>query len=151
METEQESRLRVEELLKELFELDRLPLEDDRWVFQVGGAFVGVGGATVFVRVKRPRDAPEGAVAASFVKVWSGVLTNVVKSAELLRALNDLNASLALGRIYWSGNAVVAETELLAPGVESLELGLAITQIGQVSSEYGPRLKQAFGGVVPTS
>ena len=74
-----------------------------------------------------------------------------MKSAELLRALNDLNASLALGRIYWSGNAVIAETELLAPGVESLELGLAITQIGQVSSEYGPRLKQAFGGVVPTS
>lgn len=140
----------MEGLLKQIFGVETLPVRDGRWVLQLGGAFAGIGGATVFVRVRAPRDAPEGAFAHAWAMIVSPVLQAVQKTPALLDALNELNAQLRLGRVYWANGTVFAETGLLATTIEALELEASLDVIAQVSHVYGTQLKRAFGGIIPS-
>lgn len=140
----------MEGLLKQIFDVDTLPVRDGRWVLQLGGAFDGIGGATVYVRVRAPRDAPRGAFAHAWAMIVSPVLQAVQKTPALLDALNELNAQLRLGRIYWSNGTVYAETGLFATTIEALELEASLDVIAQVSHVYGTQLKRTFGGIVPS-
>jgi len=133
------ARERVESLLKESFE--SMVADEHGW-------FIVVNGVVVRVRVRQHEDPPPGATAVPTIWIETGLLQGVSKSPELLDALNELNAGVAMGRLYWSERVVMFSASMLAENVAAIELRLTIGLAAAIFAESS-RLQDAFGGERP--
>jgi hypothetical protein len=78
--------------------------------------------------------------------VHSVLLRNIEASPELLREINDLNASRSLARIFHRDNQVLAEVDLPAHTLDAHELQTAVAQITGVVERVVPMLSTVIGG-----
>ncbi len=99
---------------------------------------VRVGGALVYVRII--------AGASALVAFFSPFLRDVPASPALHAALNDLNARIRLGRVFWTDGTVMAATELTAVDVTADQVALACMELGSLADKLDDALRGRFGG-----
>jgi hypothetical protein len=113
------------------------PPSDSAWVFTFG---------TVPLVVTVVGDEDPNVV------VFTRVIDNVPKSAALLDCLNDINAQLAFGRIYWGSDtqAVYIQEYLVGKTIDREELQTAIQHIGEWGDSLDEALAARFGALAQT-
>lgn len=132
-------RPRVEQLLKEMFDTDDLPMD------QYGDwGPIPAGTAGLFCRLGQP--SPQ---APPVLSVFSMVLDQVPKSPELLDFLNEINVSMSFLRAVWRDEAILFMAELLAQTMNPEELLIAVAQVGNAADSYDEVLRERFGGRQP--
>lgn len=82
------------------------------------------------------------------VRVWSYMARGVPASPELYEHLNDINAHIRYGRVYFWDGAVIVSNELLAEGLDARELENACECISGISDGRDDELVAKFGGEV---
>jgi hypothetical protein len=122
----------VEAALKKFLHVDDLHRDQD------GDIPVRMGSAIVFVRTLDGTP--------PMVQVFSPILRGVQRSPALLGALNELNAKVLLGRVFWTGRAVVVATEVPAVGLTSDHIGFTCLQLGSLADRLDDDLRDRFGG-----
>lgn len=127
-------RGRVEKLLKQTLGAQELVVD------AFGNWPVRFGTAIYYVRVMEPPQLPP------MVQVFSPVIGDVPKSAQLLDAVNAINAQISFGRVAWVNGVVVASAELLAQSLDLAELQACCGTIAQVADAYDDSLHAQFGG-----
>lgn len=127
-------RGRVEQLLKQTLGAHELVVD------AFGNWPVRFGSAVYYVRLMQPPQLPP------VVQVFSPVIGDVPKSAELLDAVNAINAQISFGRVAWVNGVVVASAELLAQSLDLPELQACCGTIAQVADAYDDSLQAQFGG-----
>lgn len=130
-------RAYVEKLLEEGFG-EEVPAESD-------GTYPVPGDGLVVV------DVDGGGGFAPRVAVRGLVADGVKRSARLLAALNELNAELTYGRVWWHEGQVVAEVGIVAEGVDHDHLRNAIGVVAWLTASLGPDLARRFGGQPSTA
>jgi hypothetical protein len=80
------------------------------------------------------------------VSVYAGLLSGVGKTDKLCVALNDINAQIKWGRVFWVRNRVIAAADLLAQHLDQAELENAFKAVGKLADRYDHELQQQFGG-----
>jgi hypothetical protein len=70
-------------------------------------------------------------------QVFAVVLHDVEQSAELLRELNDLNASIDFARIFVIDRQVLVEVDLVAGTLDADELRVAIRAVPMMAAVHG--------------
>jgi hypothetical protein len=73
----------------------------------------------------------------------------VPKTPELLDALNDINARIVGGRLFWSEQSLMFAISTFAENVQAAELQVSISLAAAVFAEYSNQLQDAFGGERP--
>jgi hypothetical protein len=101
-------------------------------------AAIRAGTAVVYVRLVDSEP--------PVVRVFSPLLRDIARSAELLGELNDLNARLNFLRLFWRDATVFAATELLAMTLDPEELANACDSVAETADYYDVRLHARFGG-----
>ena len=124
----------VEDLLREYLGVSELILTEHNEIP------IRAGSAILYVHLA---DEPETPVA----HLTSPVLTEVERSAELLEALNDINAAIEVGRLFWEGDTIVASVTLVAETLDLIELAVACDGIGEIADRYDDELQARFGGL----
>ncbi len=94
----------------------------------------------VLVRGRIMTDAPAS------LRVFAVSIDGVDTSPELLRELNDLNASLGLARLFHANNQIRVEVDLLVDSLSADTLTAAIAQVRAVVERATPMLAVVFGG-----
>ncbi|MHB8340642.1 MAG: T3SS (YopN, CesT) and YbjN peptide-binding chaperone 1 [Mycobacteriales bacterium] len=122
----------VTSLLREWFDLSEVVRDVD------GDYPFRYGTATYYVRVLDQEPA--------VVRVFSVAVREVAVTADLLRELNDVNASIAFARVCVSGGLVWVEAELWADAMDAFALGMACERIGELADRIGPSLAAVYGG-----
>ena len=85
----------------------------------------------------------------TFVRVVALAVSNVKRSARLMVELNDINARMLTGRIYWAGGSILVEEMLIAEAVSADSLDHACTTVGMLADRYGLLLAGGFDGRTP--
>lgn len=80
------------------------------------------------------------------LRIFSPLLRGVVRTAELMEELNDLNARLSFVRIFWRDDTVYAATELVADAVTDQALATAVDTVADAADYYDEWLETRFGG-----
>jgi hypothetical protein len=80
------------------------------------------------------------------VQVYSTLLYEVPKSAELLDRLNEINSETMFARAFWTSDQVVVATEMVAESVDTAQIANACGVVGTVSDHYDDELRTNFGG-----
>jgi hypothetical protein len=80
------------------------------------------------------------------VRIFSRMLWDLSTTQGLLEALNDLNLRAEAGRVFWTGEEVVAAIDLPAPGLTGEHVALACYQIGSLADHFDEELAGRFGG-----
>ena len=132
-------RARVEQLLKQMFDTEELPMDQ----YGDWGPFP-TGTTGIFCRLGQP--APQ---APPVFSVFSAVLIEVPKSPELLDFLNEINVNTSFLRAYWRDETVVFSAELLAQTMDPEELLIASAQVANAADSYDEVLRERFGGSQP--
>jgi hypothetical protein len=79
-------------------------------------------------------------------QVFAVVLDGVDESPELFAELNSLNANLQQARVFHVDNQVLAEVDLVAESLDSVELITAMNHIQKFAEAIAPTLRVVFGG-----
>jgi hypothetical protein len=82
------------------------------------------------------------------VRIFSPLLRDVDRTAELLADLNGINSHLGFLRVFWRDRTVFAATELLATSLNATSLRHACDGVAELSDYYDERLHQRFGGQI---
>ena len=80
------------------------------------------------------------------MQLYSVLLTKVKKSGKLLKHINDINAGLVFGRMFFHSNAIVVAHELVAETLDPQELNNACVAIGSIADRLDTQLQSEFGG-----
>ncbi len=104
---------------------------------QAGDIPIRFGSAMVFVRLLG--DPPR-------VRVSSPLLWDLATTHGLFEALNEINARIESGRVFWTGREVVAAIDLPAPGLTGEYGAMAYFQIGSLADHFDEELATRFGG-----
>jgi hypothetical protein len=99
---------------------------------------IRMGSAMVFVRVV---DATPPTV-----MVFAPVIWGVATSSDLLAAINEANAQVHYGRLFWNGREVIVASELPAIGLTPEEIAFACFQVGAIADHFDDQLQATFGG-----
>ena len=91
------------------------------------------GSAIVIVRVV------EGLPPA--LQLYSPVLRGVATTAELLEALNGINARIRYGRVFVANHVVIAAMELPAVDLTSVHLAFALAELGNLADHLDDTLR----------
>jgi hypothetical protein len=122
----------VEKALKEALNASELNYDKQ------GDLPVRFGSAMVFVRLL---GGPK-----PMVRVFSPLLWELSTTAGVLEALNDINTRISIGRVFWTGDNVVAAIDLPAPGLSGEYVSMACFEIGSLADHFDEELAQRFGG-----
>jgi len=79
-------------------------------------------------------------------QVFAVVLDGVEESPELYAELNSLNANLQQARVFHVDDQVLAEVDLVAESLDSVELITAMNHIQKFAESIAPTLRVVFGG-----
>ena len=83
------------------------------------------------------------------VEVFGHAAFEVKQSARLLRELNEANAHLLDGRIYWREDVVLVATSIEADRVDGEALARACMGVGSTADDLGALLAAMFDGRTP--
>ena len=101
-------------------------------------AVVRSGTAVVYIRLI-DADPP-------VLRLFSPLLRQVDRTADLLGELNDLNARLSFLRLFWRDDTVFAAAELLAEAVQEDAFAFAFETVADAADFYDEHLEPRFGG-----
>lgn len=104
---------------------------------ETGDIPIRFGNAMVFVRL---RGGPPR------VQVFSPMLWDLTNTAGLFEVLNDINSRADTGRVFLTGNQVVAAVDLPAVGLTGEYVAMACFQIGSLADHFDQELAARFGG-----
>ncbi len=79
-------------------------------------------------------------------RVFSIALRNPRECDDLFRLVNEINASLRIGRMFYSSQSIIIEHNLPARWTALPELRLVIDMIGDIADFYDHRLQERLGG-----
>jgi hypothetical protein len=79
-------------------------------------------------------------------RVFSLVLREPRESDELFKIINDINQDLRIGRMFYTGSAILLAHNLMAKWTTLAELRVVIDVIGDVADFYDHRLQEVLGG-----
>jgi hypothetical protein len=127
-------RAHVARALAQVLDKDELVTNDD------GEWPVKSGSAIVIVRVV------EGL--PPVLQLYSPVLRGVATTAELLEALNEINARIRYGRVFVAGHVVIAAMELPAVDLTAAHIAFALAELGGLADHLDDTLRGRFGGEV---
>ncbi|MGH9892868.1 MAG: T3SS (YopN, CesT) and YbjN peptide-binding chaperone 1 [bacterium] len=122
----------VEQTLREALRIDQIRYDSE------GDIPIRFGSAMVFVRLiggKTPK-----------VRVFSPLLRELSSTDGLAEVLNDINAQISIGRVFWTGKVVIAAVDLPAPGLSGEYVALACFEIGSLADHFDEKLVERFGG-----
>ena len=122
----------VHALLRAYLDADELRFTDD------GSVPIRSGSAAVFVELTNDE--------VPMVHVYSPVLSDVAADPELFVALNDINATIDVGRVYWNADTVMASVSIVAETLDLIELSTAADGIADLADRYDDELQARFGG-----
>jgi hypothetical protein len=108
------------------------PPEQGAWVFSYGTISLGVA-------VAGEDDAN--------VAVFTILMRDVPKSAELLDVLNDVNSELKFAQIYWEDGSVYLTTHLVGHSIDREELRTALQVVGNWGDQLDETLAERFGSL----
>lgn len=128
------ARAHVENLLRQFLEVPTLTVDDD------GDIPIRSGSMVYFVRIVESEP--------HFLTLFAPIVRNVAASPELYERLNEINALVRWCRIYWQGETIYLETELIAETVDAEELARACGAISHVGDAHDDELAARFGGDV---
>ena len=83
------------------------------------------------------------------VQVFAHAAHGVKQSARLLREVNDVNARLVDGRVYWRGGVVLVETSIEAASLDAASLDNAARVVGSTADDVGGLIAAMFDGSTP--
>jgi hypothetical protein len=129
-----ELRTLVEQALAGWLKVDQLVTDAD------GDYPIRTGSALFFVRVT------DGLPAA--VRFFSPIVRDVARDPALLAALNEMNANLRFGRVFWVGGQVVVSMELTGVGITAEQVTFAAVELGNLADHLDDVLHGRFGGKV---
>ena len=129
-----ELRPLVERALKRFLHVDELHRDAD------GDIPIRMGSALVFVRTLDGTP--------PMVQVYSPILGGLDRSPALLDALNEVNARIHLGRVFWTGHAIIVATEVSAVGINADHIAFACLLLGSLADRLDDELRQRFGGTM---
>jgi hypothetical protein len=121
----------VEEALRQALGVKELKYDD------AGDIPIRFGNSMVFVRLLG--DPPR-------VRVFSPMLWELRTTEGLYEALNDINARIESGRVFWTGNEVIAAIDLPARGLTGEYVALTCFQMGALADHFDDELAARFGG-----
>src|SRR4051812_32612213 len=78
--------------------------------------------------------------------VFSVVLAGVARSADLLGALNDMNAGIMSCRVFWADGDVIAASDVPVRDLQTEELEHALWAVGSFADWADTELQPRFGG-----
>jgi DNA-directed RNA polymerase subunit RPC12/RpoP len=123
----------VHGLLKEYLQEGEFSVDAD------GDVPIHFGSTSCWVTVFEDSSRPE-------VQVWSYMGRDVPESDALYKYLNDLNASIKYGQVYWRNRNVVVSYYLFAEGLQLRELANACERIGRTADAHDDEVVARFGG-----
>jgi hypothetical protein len=129
--TAEELRAQVEQALLPVLTGDRVVYDDD------GDIPIRFGTTQVFVR---------SSVDAPVVRVFAILLTDLLPSAALIDAVNDLNQRFLFGKFFWDGSSVVMAMDVPSRPFVAAHLLHAVGTVGQVGDDLDEELQESFGG-----
>ncbi len=129
-----ELRIVVEQALAAWLEIDQVVIDAD------GDYPIRTGSALFFVRVI------DGLPAA--VRFFSPIVRDVSGDPALLVALNEMNARLRFGRVFWAGGQVVVSMELTGVGITPEQVTFAAVELANLADHLDDVLHGRFGGRV---
>jgi hypothetical protein len=124
----------VERALKAFLNVDELHRDQD------GDIPIRMGSALVFVRTLDGTP--------PMVQVFSPILNGIDRSPALIDALNEVNSRIHLGRVFWTGRAVVVATEVSAVRINPDHVAFACLQLGSLADRLDDELRRHFGGTM---
>lgn len=99
---------------------------------------IRVGSAMMFVRLL-PGVPPA-------VAIFAPILRDVARTADLLQAINDINARIRFGRVFWSEGRVLVAMELTAADITADQVAFACVELGNLADYLDDVLHGRFGG-----
>lgn len=125
----------VEKLLSDFVGVKEVAVDDD------GDVPIRRGSTMYWVSLYSNADEAQ-------VRVWSYMAREVPSSSGLFEHLNEINARIRYGRVYWDNEDVIVSHELLAEHLDGRELENACECIGGISDAHDDELVSRFGGRV---
>ena len=117
----------VESALKAFLQVDELPRDKD------GDIPIRAGSAVVFVRT---RDGTPPTV-----QIFSPIVRDIDGRPAVLQALNDVNSTISIGRVFWIARVIVVATEVAAVGITQDHLAFACLQLGGLADRLDDELR----------
>jgi|LauGreDrversion4_2_1035121.scaffolds.fasta_scaffold209292_2 hypothetical protein len=112
---------------------DKLIVDDD------GDLFIPAGSAGVFLRVKEDPDE---------FRIFSPLVSNVEESQLLYSLINQINADLRFGCLYYANRAIILDHGLIGRTIDPLQLAIIIDVLTDTADFYDHRLQEKLGGEV---
>jgi hypothetical protein len=129
-----QTKLRIEQYLKEIFEEGEVIQVDDLYTFSFGSV-------TINIRVL-PWHSED-----VLVDVFSYVAENITLSQELAQELLHLNYTLHFGAFGLSLDSIVFSYSLAGANLDFNEFLAAVQTVATVADEYDEQIKAAAAGV----
>ena len=130
-------RSHVERCLQDIWEVCRVPVDDD------GDYPFRAGVAACWVRVD--------AHAPILVRVFGHAVVDVKRSAGLLRELNDVNSRARTTSAAWDAGVVRVSAMVHPDALGRGALRHALDAVASVSNDLGPMMASVYGGTTPYS
>lgn len=80
------------------------------------------------------------------VQLFGPILHDIGESRALISALNDINARVRFGRVFFAHRQVVAAMELTAVDITVEQIAFAIAELGNLADHLDDTLQARFGG-----
>jgi hypothetical protein len=110
---------------------DKIYIDDD------GDIVVPCGSAVIFVTV----------IEAKEIRIFSLLVKQPEECHELYQLLNEINSTLAIGRVFYAADCVYAEHNLRPQFLTKEGLMFAIDMIGELADHLDNKIQDRFGGV----
>lgn len=111
--------------------------EESLLVDKDGDLFIPAGSAGVFLRVNEDPDE---------FRIFSPLVSNVKESPTLFNLINDINARLRFGHLYYSNETIVLDHGLIGRTIDPLQLAIIIDILTDTADFYDHRLQEKLGG-----
>jgi hypothetical protein len=128
---EDTARSHVKELAREAFRLDHVVVDGD------GNLPFPCGTAMFYVSVVRD---------GQLVQVWSQAVAGIKVNKAVLREINEVNAGLAVSRVYATDTRVIVEGCLPVETPRARDLGALCFEVGTTADKLGSLLAAAHRG-----
>ena len=125
------ARSHVKELVREVFELDEVVVDED------GDLPFPCGTAMLYLSVVRQ---------GRLLRAWSRAVSGIPVNKPVLREINEANSGLTFARVHATTDAVWVEACLPMESLGVNELGALCTEVGHTADRLGSMLAAVYGG-----
>lgn len=111
--------------------------EDDLLVDGDGDLFIPAGSAGMFLRVREDPDE---------FRIFSPLVSDVEESPLLYSLINQINADLRFGCLYYANRTIILDHGLIGRTIDPLQLAIIIDVLTDTADFYDHRLQEKLGG-----